>query len=63
VVTLMEGCGFGERTFSGSPTAVREEAVEKRLAAEDDEGLLAATADRMLYDEGEGEDASDDDDE
>jgi len=63
VVTVMGGCGFGERAFSGSPTAVREEAVEKCSAAEDDEGVLAATADRTVFDEGEGEDASKDDDE
>jgi len=61
VVTLMGGCGFGERAFSGSPMAVREEAVEKWLAAEDDEGVLAATAERMVFDEGDGEDASEDD--
>jgi len=59
----MGGCGFGERAFSGSPMAVREEAVEKWLAAEDDEGVLAASADRMVFDEGDGEDASEDDDE
>jgi len=63
VVTAMGGCGFGERAFSGSPMAVMEGAVEKWLAAEDDEGVLAATADRMVFDEGEGEDASEDDDE
>ena len=62
VVTLMGGCGFGERAFSRSPTAVREEAVEKWLAAEDEEGALAATEDRMVFDEGEGEDASEEDD-
>jgi len=62
VVSLMGGCGFVERAFSRSPTAVREEAVEKWLAAEDEEGALAATEDRMVFDEGEGEDASEEDD-
>jgi len=36
--------------------------VESWLAAENEEGVLAATADRMVFEEGEGEDASEDDD-
>jgi len=63
VVPLIGGCGFRERAVSGSPTAVKEEAVETWLAAEYEEEVLAATADQTVFDEGEGEDASGDDDE
>jgi len=57
VVSLMGGCTFGSQSFRDTPTAAREMAVQNWLTAEEAEGVLAATADRIAFDEGgEGDD-------
>ena len=58
VVSLMGGCTFGSQSFRDTPTAAREMAVQNWLTAEEDEGVLAATADRIAFDEGGEGDAT-----
>ena len=52
VVSLMAGCGFGERAFGDTPATEREIAVEDWLIGEDDEGVRAATVDSIVFEEG-----------
>ena len=47
VVSLLGDCRFGQEAFIDTPTPVREMAVQDWLSMEDDEGVLAATADKI----------------
>ena len=58
VVSLLGGCTFGSQSFRDTPTAARELAVQSWLTAEEDEGVLAATADQIAIDEGGEGDAT-----
>jgi len=58
VVSLTGGCTFGSQSFRDTRTAARELAVQNWLTAEEDEGVLAATADQIAFDEGGEGDAT-----
>jgi len=47
VVSLLGDCRFGQEAFIDTPTPLREMAVQDWLSMEDDEGVLAATADEI----------------
>jgi len=49
VVSLMGDCRFGLQAFANTPTPAREMAVQDWLSMEDDEGVLAATADEIAF--------------
>jgi len=49
VVCLVGDCRFGLQAFSHTPTPAREMAVQDWLSMEDDEGVLAATADEIAF--------------
>jgi len=49
VVSLMGDCRFGLQAFANTRTLAREMAVQDWLSMEDDEGVLAATADEIAF--------------
>ena len=49
VVSLMGECRFGAQAFWDTATAARQMAMQEWLSVEDDEGVLAETADEILF--------------
>jgi len=49
VVSLLGDCRFGQEAFIYTPTPVSEMAVQDWLSMEEDEGVLAATADEIYF--------------
>ena len=59
VVSLMSDCRFGEQAFGDTPRPAREMAIESWLTGEEDEGVRADTADRIVFEQREGGDSAD----
>ena len=59
VVSLMSDCRFGEQAFGDTPRPAREMALESWLTGEEEEGVRAATADRIVFEQRERGDSAD----
>lgn len=58
VVARMAGCRFGVRVFAGTSAAARETVAERWLSAEEDESVLAVSADSIVFEEEGSSDSS-----
>lgn len=58
VVAQMAGCCFGERAFARTPAADRQTVAERWLSAEEDESVLAVSADSIVFEQEGSSDSS-----